>query len=76
MWGAVFGFLAPFIGMFVGLQISPIVADVLMFPIVGLAAVLGSPFGMWGMGLKLASLVLSIVAWAVVFMLISKLIKR
>ena len=76
IWGGVFGFVAPFIGMFVGLQIFPNVANVLMFPILGLSMILGTPFGMWGMGTKLAALVLSVVVWALVFETLGRLFKR
>jgi hypothetical protein len=76
VWGAMFGLIAPVVGLFVGLQISPIVANVLMFPIIGLSAVLGTPFGMWSPSLMLASVILSIAAWALAFALVGKLLGK
>ena len=76
MWGGVFGLVAPFVGMFVGLQVSPMVANVLMFPIIAMAAGLNSPFGMWSPALMLAALVLSVIVWALVFAAVDMLVKR
>ncbi len=64
-----FGLLAPFIGLFVGLQISPLLANVLMFPFIIVSALTGTPTGTpigEMSGLLFTSLVLiSGVAWAV-----------
>jgi ABC-type dipeptide/oligopeptide/nickel transport system permease subunit len=76
LWGGVFGLAAPFVGMFVGLQVSPMVANILMFPIVTLSVVLGQPFGAWSPMLMLAGLAVSIVFWALVFAVINTLLKR
>jgi len=76
VWGGVFGLVAPFVGMFVGLQVSPMVANVLMFPVIAMAAVLNSPFGMWSPALMLAALVLSVIAWALVFAAVGTLLKQ
>ena len=76
MWGGVFGLVAPFVGMFVGLQVSPMVANVLMFPIIAMAAALNSPFGAWSPALMLAALVLSVIAWALVFAAVGTLLKQ
>jgi len=76
VWGGVFGLVAPFIGMFIGLQVSPVVANVLMFPIIAMAAGLNSPFGMWSPALMLAALVLSVIVWALVFVAVDMLLKQ
>ena len=76
MWGGVFGLVAPFIGLFVGLQVSPMVANILMLPILALSAVLNSPFGMWSPTLMLTGLVLSVVVWALVFAIVVGLLKQ
>ncbi|KKW44602.1 MAG: hypothetical protein UY94_C0019G0012 [Parcubacteria group bacterium GW2011_GWA2_56_21] len=68
LWGGVFGLVAPFVGMFVGLQVSPMVANVLMFPVLAMSVMLGSPFGMWSPALMLVALVLSVIVWALVFL--------
>ncbi|OGG50901.1 hypothetical protein A2704_05965 [Candidatus Kaiserbacteria bacterium RIFCSPHIGHO2_01_FULL_54_36b] len=76
IWGGAFGLVAPFVGMFVGLQVSPVVANILMFPILGMSMVLNSPFGMWSPALMLAGLLVSIVVWAIVFAIASALLKQ
>lgn len=76
LWGGVFGLVAPFIGMFIGLQVSPMVANVLMFPVIGMSAMLQRPFGMWSPALMLTAVALSIIVWALVFLAISLFFKR
>lgn len=76
IWGGVFGFVAPFIGLFVGLQLSPTIANILMFPVLLLSEVLNSPFGTWSPGFMLAGLLVSMAAWALVFAAVSALVKR
>jgi hypothetical protein len=76
LWGALFGLIAPFVGLVVGLQVSPTIANIVMFPIIALAAVLKSPFGMWSTELKIGGLVLSIVVWALLFAAVSRLLRR
>ena len=61
-----FGLIAPFIGLFVGLQVSPWLGSVLMFPFIAVSAVTGIPIGEMP-GLLFGALVLvSGVAWAIV----------
>ena len=76
IWGGVFGLAAPFIGLFVGLQVSATVANVLMFPVLILSEVLNAPFGMWSPGLMFTGLFVSIVVWALVFAAVSALVKQ
>lgn len=75
IWGGVFGLVAPFIGLFVGLQVSPMLANILMFPIIGLAAVSGGWFGQ-NPSIFLVGIVLSVVVWALVFGIVAKFLKR
>lgn len=75
-WGAVFGLLAPFIGMFAGLQIVPFLGTVLMFPFVIVGELVNQPFGDFSTPLKLLSLVLSVAFWGTVFFAIAKLIPQ
>ncbi len=59
-----FGVAAPFIGFFAGLQISPWLGNILMFPFVAVSALTGIPLGEMP-GLLFAVLVLvSGVVWA------------
>lgn len=52
------------------------VANVLMFPILGMSAMLQSPFGMWSPALMLTALALSVVVWAFVFVAIDMAVKQ
>lgn len=76
IWGGLFGLIAPFIGIFAGLQISTTVGNILAFPIIGLSALTGVPFGMWGAGMMLFAFALSVVVWALIFSLIAKLFTK
>ncbi len=75
IWGGVCGLIATFLGLFVGLQVSPMVANVLMFPIIGMSYVMG-PFGMWNPVLMLVGLALSVVVWALIFGVVAMFLKR
>lgn len=74
--GGVFGLVAPFVGIFMGLQVSVILGNILAFPIIGLVYVTGTPFGMWSSALMIAAIVLSTVLWALIFALIARVIRR
>lgn len=64
-----FGIVAPFIGLFAGLQISPWLGNILMFPFITISALTGIPIGEMP-GLLFAVLVLvSGVAWAAILSL-------
>lgn len=65
--GGVFGLFAPFIGIFIGLQVSVIFGNFLAFPIIALAFITGKPFGTWSAGFMIFAVVLSVVVWALVF---------
>lgn len=73
--GAIFGLIAPFVGIFLGLQVSTILGNILAFPIIGVSAVVGVPFGLWPLWGMIGALLLSIVVWALVFGLISLLVR-
>lgn len=74
--GAVFGLVAPFVGIFIGLQISTVLGNVLAFPVVGLAYLTGEPFGIWGSGMMIFAVALSIALWAIIFGAISMAFAR
>ena len=65
--GVLFGIIAPPVGMFVGLQVSPVLANILMFPILIVSMVTGTPLGDMSIGLWLSMIVLSGLVWALVF---------
>lgn len=60
-----FGLAAPFIGLFAGLQISPLLGNILMFPFIAVSALTGIPIGEMSGALFGALVLLSGVAWAV-----------
>ena len=59
-----FGLIAPFIGLFVGLQVSPLLANILMFPIIAVSAVTDVPIGEMSGLLWAGMVLLSGVVWA------------
>jgi hypothetical protein len=73
LWGALFGMVSPFIGLFVGLQILPILGTVLMFPIILISKLIDKPFGEFSTMLIVLSVLLSIIVWGGVFVLVGRL---
>ena len=74
--GSVWGLIAPFIGIFFGLQVSTTVGNLLAFPVIGLVYITGQPFGTWGVGYMVLAVTVSIVIWAILFGLVATLFKR
>ena len=74
--GGTFGLIAPFVGLFLGLQVSVIIGNILAFPVIGLAYLTGQPFGMWHPLMMVLAIVLSVVTWALIFSFIAKLVKK
>ena len=72
--GGLFGFIAPFLGLFVGLQISSFLGTLFSFPAIFLTFITEIPFGNFTGSLKLFAWFLSIVSWSAIFGLISKII--
>jgi hypothetical protein len=59
-----FGLAAPFIGLFAGLQVSPLLGNILMFPFIAVSALTDIPIGEMSGVLFGALVLLSGVAWA------------
>jgi|GEM_PF-5152391 len=76
LWGAIFGLIAPFIGMFAGLQVAPFLGTILMFPIIVLSKMIGQPFGNFSATLMILSIVLSIICWGFIFMGFAKVTSK
>lgn len=74
--GGAFGIIAPFIGIFLGLQVSVALGNILAFPVIGLAYLTGHPFGMWHPLMMVLAIVLSVFVWALIFGFVAKLIKK
>lgn len=71
-----FGLIAPLIGLFVGLQLSIVLANILMWPVLLVSMVTSTPFGMMSSGLRLAAWLFSAIAWSAVFYIGSIFIDR
>lgn len=76
IWGGVFGIVAPFLGVFLGLQVLPLLGSILAFPFVILTMVTGIPFGNFGTPLKLLAFLISVASWSTVFGVAAKVLKR
>ena len=72
-WGALFGVIAPILGLFVGLQIVPFLGTILLFPSVLISKVNGQPLGEFSTSLMVLSFILSIIVWGGIFVLIGRL---
>lgn len=59
-----FGLVAPFIGLFAGLQIAPWIGNILMFPFVAASAFTGIPIGDMPVLLFAVLVLVSGVVWA------------
>ena len=74
--GGVFGLISPFIGIFMGLQVSTILGNIFAFPVIGLAYATGQPFGMWHPTLMVVAVILSVIVWALIFAVVARLFMR
>ncbi len=73
--GCLFGLLAPPVGLFIGLQVSPAMANVLMFPVIIVGVFLDTPLGDMSAGLWVGMVVLSGIVWALLFAAGERLIR-
>ena len=76
IWGSVFGLIAPYVGVFVGLQVSVVLGNILTFPLIILAALTDSVFGNWGLPFLLLATALSVVIWALIFGVVGLLLNQ
>lgn len=74
--GFVFGLIAPVIGLFIGLQVSTAVGNLLTFPIIGVSILLDVPFGLMSTAVRLGAWLFSGIVWAVIFYVIGQLVGR
>jgi phosphotransferase system glucose/maltose/N-acetylglucosamine-specific IIC component len=58
------GLILPFLGLFVGLQVSPWLANILMFPIIAVSALMDLPLGEMPSWMWVGMLLLSGIVWA------------
>ncbi|MES0868414.1 hypothetical protein [Pseudovibrio sp. SCP19] len=74
--GALFGIIAVPLGFFVGLQVSPVLANILLLPFIIVSWSSGIPLGDMSALLLVWSTVLSVAFWATVFGLVGFGIKK
>ena len=74
--GALFGIIVVPLGFFVGLQVSPVLANVLLLPFIAVSWSSDIPLGDMSALLLVWSTVLSVAFWATVFGLVGFGIKK
>ncbi|MFS8181321.1 hypothetical protein ACMG4P_07115 [Pseudovibrio denitrificans] len=74
--GALFGIIVVPLGFFVGLQVSPVLANILLLPFIAVSWSSGIPLGDMSVLLLVWSTVLSVAFWATVFGLVGFGIKK
>ena len=76
IFGFIFGLIAPFIGLFLGLQVSVFLGNLLTLPFQAFFTLTGVPFGeMPGVIILLLTLISGIL-WAAIFYAIARLLNR
>ena len=74
--GALLGLVFPILGLFVGLQVLPIVGNILLFPIVLFSLAIDTPFGMFSTSQIIIGMIISSITWGICFIVIDKLINN
>ena len=75
LWGFFFGLLIPIFGLFVGLQFSALLANLMLFPLVVLSDLTGIVFGKASSLERILFVLISGVFWALLFFAVSRLSK-
>lgn len=65
--GFLFGVLAPLLGVFLGLQVSPTLGNLFAFPLIAMGWVLDEPFGQLSSLSRIAALLVSGLLWSFVY---------
>ena len=74
--GTLFGLLVPYIGMFLGLQVSTKLGNIFAFPVILLVAITDKPFGTWNIWLFLTAALISIAFWTLIFAALDKALQK
>ena len=74
--GIVLGLIVPYIGIFVGLQVSSLLGTIFAFPIIVVAKVSGTPLGMFHPLEWCIAVLLSIFVWICIVAGLQKLLKK
>ena len=76
IFGFIFGLIAPFVGLCVGLQVSVLLGNLWTLPFQAFFALTGIPFGEMSAAIIGLLTIASGVLWAIIFYGIQRLIKR
>ncbi len=74
--GALFGFLILPLGFFIGLQVNPLLADLLLLPFIIGSWLTKTPLGEMGIILRFALALVSSSMWACIFALVALVFKK
>ena len=74
--GFLFGAITPFVGVFLGLQISPFLGTLFAFPFLAAGWMFGEPFGSLSPLIKVGALLLSGLVWSFIFLSTAKALSR
>ena len=74
--GFIFGLIAPAIGLFLGLQIAPLLGNILIFPFLVISKIIDTPIGNWSLVLKIVGVIFSMIIWGLLFASASSLFKK
>lgn len=74
--GLVFGLIAPIMGFFLGMFVSPVLGTVFTFPIVIIGNIIKQPFGMFSTWLLIFSFIFSMLCWGGIFILAKKIVSK
>ena len=72
--GGIFELIAPFVGIFLGLQVSPLLGNIFAFPFIIISYISGQSLGNWSYILFLIATILSIIIWSLIFYLLKRII--
>ncbi len=72
-FGAVFGLVAIWLGLFVGLQVNVLLAQMLIFPISVVSYISGVPLMMMSPVLWALGIIAQCATWAIIFYFVSRL---
>ena len=75
LFGFLVGLLMPVFGLFIGLQVSPTLANIMLFPLLFLSDLTGIVFGNASGFQWLLFFLFSGVSWALLFFAVNRLIK-
>jgi len=70
--GIIFGAVAPFLGLFFGLQLSIFLGNILTFPLIIESTLIDKPFGEFSIFWWGVSFLLSMILWPLIFIIIKK----